>query len=155
MVVLIVVKLEEDYETEDDAEEGFSCFFDPFLPSFHHGRSVLVVVRVPLHGTGAPKLGTAPLEVNTWRTDMLIAEGPKASQDVTPQQRSCCRRHCRIGLTSDAPVTSDVEAGGGETMNVQIKIDSLPIHSKLPWIFARAATVRQSLVNGNISTVFY
>jgi hypothetical protein len=118
MVVLIVVKLEEDYENLDDAdaEEGFNAFWI-LSPVFFITGVLLCCCSCLIYGIGAPKPGDEDLfEVNSEDGGDVDADGLKASQDVHDDPASAAAA-VDNAAASDAPTTPDVEAGGGETMN--------------------------------------
>lgn len=127
MIVLIVVKLEQDYEDVDgeddnDGDTGFNAFWI-LSPVFVVAGLLLCCCSCLIYGVGAggpeeddmfeehqdggnyaDNQETAQ-ETNAPTSAAVAAEG-KGSVDVSNPTAS----------TSDAP-TSDVEAGGGETMN--------------------------------------
>jgi hypothetical protein len=118
MVVLIVVKLEEDYEDGDDTDgEGFNAFWI-LSPVLFIAGVLLCCCSCLIYGIGASPPGDEDLfEANSEDGD-VDADGPEGSQDVSaPASAAATVDKAESASASDVPATPDVEAGGGETMN--------------------------------------
>lgn len=129
MVVLIVVKLEEDYENPDDVEEGFNAFWI-LSPVFFITGVLLCCCSCLIYGIGAPRPGDEDLFEANSEDGAAGADGPKASQDVQDPASAAAavgggkgsvvestESRLTASAESDLQATPDVEAGGGETIN--------------------------------------
>jgi hypothetical protein len=127
MVVLIVVKLEEDYENSDDADEGFNAFWI-LSPVFFITGVLLCCCSCLIYGIGAPQPGDEDLFQDNQQDGNADADGPEASQEVHDPTSAAAAVGGDKGSVdtavspptvsaSDAPATPDVEAGAGETIN--------------------------------------